>query len=485
MSPVRRRSPRPKKRWLVPALLIAALAALTVLWLALRKPAPVLPDPVVAQPAVLSNREAGEIAGITIANPYDAPYTLTQDAEGWHMADDPDFVFSESTLNAIVDNAALVAVEDTVGDLNDHPEWQLMNYGLDEDAVRVEVAFADGSRLAFRVGDPVPQEAPAYYFLLEGDSHVYITGMDVFEAYTYTRVGLHAVTDPALKGDLIDRVCFAGENAFTAERRPDGWYLTEPFVYPLSDAAVSSLLTKLEGVRFAQYIGRADQVDLAGLGLDPPRRRLTIEIAASTVTGYDAQDQATGSVDLPAYTLTFDVGSEENEILFNCLYRGEAVKATVFSAGFMLTQQYDSLLLTAPFNAPTNDLYGLMWRQEGAEMTYQISLQERVLPNNEFEKDESGSILHDVVVMRDGSPVDSDAFLTAYGQLLDLRTQALLPQDWQIPQGEAALTVIVTRSAASRRVDFYPLDPLHWAVAVDGKAIYQVERDWAQGILWP
>ena len=69
MSPVRRRSPRPKKRWLVPALLIAALAALTVLWLALRKPAPVLPDPVVAQPAVLSNREAGEISSITIANP--------------------------------------------------------------------------------------------------------------------------------------------------------------------------------------------------------------------------------------------------------------------------------------------------------------------------------------------------------------------------------------------------------------------------------
>ena len=485
MSPVRRRSPRKGKKWLLPLLLALALAALGAALLLLKKKEPVLPPVVTAQSVTLSNREAADIARIDIENRYDAPYALLNGPAGWQMADDADFRLRDSALDAIVNNAALIVAEDTVGDLSEHPEWALMNFGLEQAAARVTVTFSEGDSLAFRIGDSVPQETPAYYFLLEGDSHIYTISSDVFEAYTYTRLGLHDVTDPALKGELIDRIEFSGSDAFTAEKRDDGWYLTAPFVYPLSDTAMDALLKKLEGLRFAQYVGRAEECDLASLGLEPPLRTLTLDIPETVVTGYDQNDEAMAETRLPAYQLTFDLGDSENEVVFYCRYRGEVVKATVFSAGFLRTQGTDSLLLTAPFNAPTNDLSGLILRRDGEELAYEISLVERVLPNNDFELDESGRILYDVAVRRDGQAVDSDAFLAAYRGLLSLRTEDRLPAGWQIPDAAPALTVEVVRSGSRRQVALYPLDALHDAVAVDGVALYRVEKGWAEGISWP
>ena len=484
MSPVRRRAPRPGKRWLIPAILLGLLAALVVAWLLLREKPVVLPDPVVAHPVALSDRPETELARIEIAPPGETPYAIEKTAEGWRMADDADFPFRPAALDAIVRYAALVYAEDTVGDMAEHPEWQTAHFGLADTAARVTVRFTDGGSLAFRIGDDVPQEIPACYLLLEGDSHIYTAGTDVREAFTYSRLGLHDVQDPALKADLIDRVAFSGENAFAMERRADGWYLTAPFVYPLSDAAVNSLLGKLEGLRFAEYVSDEADADLTACGLQPPRRTLTLDIAESVVTGYDANDQSLAETRLPAYQLTFGLGDSENDVIFYCLYRGEVVKATVFSAGFLLTQGYDALLLTAPFNAPTNDLSRLTVARDGEKTVYALSLQERVLPNNDFETDENGNILHDVAVTKNGLPIDGDAFLTVYRQLIELRTLDRLPDGWTPPDGAPLLSVTLERSASSRTVSLYSLDALHDAVAVDGVALYRVEKGWVD-LAWP
>lgn len=484
MSPVRRRAPRTGRRWLVPLILALTLAALAGAWLLLRAKPVALPDPVTAQATVLSDREATDIVRIAVENRYDAPYALARDGQDWIMEGDEGFLFRASTLDAMVNNAALVVTEDTVGDTLAHPEWQLMAFGLEEPAARVTVQFADGGTLSFRIGDAVPQETPAYYFLLEGDSHIYTISADVFEAYTYTRMGLHDVTDPALKGDLIDRIAFDGADPFVMEREADGWYLTAPFRYPLADAAVNSLLTRLEGLRFAQYLAPEAEADLAACGLQPPQRTLTLDIAESVLTGYDETGQPLAETTLPAYQLTFALGNNENDVVFYCLYRGDVVKATVFSGGFLLTQTYAPLLLTAPFNAPTNDLAALTVTRDGKSLEYAVSLRERVLPNNQFETDENGRVLYDVAVELNGTPVDSDAFLAAYGRLLALRASDPLPEGWQ-PVGAPLLTISFRRSGASRQVAVYPLDALHSAVSVDGIALFRVEKGWGEGIDWP
>ena len=484
MSPVRRRTPRRVRPGLLAAALALLLAVFALLYFLLKKQPVVLPPQYVAQPVTLSDREVEELASIAVEN-RSGSYTLVNTEAGWRLAgsDDP---LREALLDPLVNDAALIVAEDTVGSLEEHPEWQLLHYGLEDPAARVTVTFADGGQLAFRVGDSVPQETPTYYFLMEGDPHIYMAASDVYDAYITTALALYDVADPALDGSLIDRIAFTGRDAFAMEKRTDGWYLAEPFAYPLSDAAVDSLLTKLEGLRFAQFEAEAADADLNQYGLNPPERTLTLDIAETVVTGYDENDQVMGETRLPAYQLTFGLGSEENDVVFHCLYKGQVLKATSFSAGFLRTQSYGSLFLTNPFNAPTNDLHSLIWEQNGVQTVYDISLVERVLPNNALETDENGNVLYDLVVKKNGQPLDSDAFLTAYRQLVELRTFDRLPADYVLPDADPLLRVTLTRDSGSvRNIALYPLDALHRAVAVDGVALYQVEAGWAEDVERP
>ena len=260
------------------------------------------------------------------------------------------------------------------------------------------------------------------------------------------------------------------------ERREDGWYMTEPLPYPLSGEAVDSLLKKLEGLRFSQYVGSAEKTDLAALGLDPARRTVTLDIAESILTGYDENGQSTASALLPAYQLAFGLGNTENEVIFYCLYRGEVMKATVFSAGFLVTQGWDSLLLTAPFNAPTNDLEQLTVRQGDAQMVYDIVLTERILPNNALETDGNGNVLYDFHVYVQGEETDAAAFLDMYSRLLALRTPDRLPEGYLPPDTPPDISITVKRSRTARQVDLYSLDALYYAAAVDGTALFRTEK---------
>ena len=204
------------------------------------------------------------------------------------------------------------------------------------------------------------------------------------------------------------------------------------------------------------------------------------------VTGYDDQDRVTGEKSLPGYQLAFGLGETAgDEVLFYCLYRGAVYKATVFSAGFLRSQSYEELLLAAPFNAPTNDLSRLVWEEGAQTLAYDIFLQERVDKNNALETDENGSVLYDVVALRQGEQVSSDDFLYAYRALLQLRATDPLPADYRLPDTPPLLRVTLTRSASTRQVALYPCDPLHDAVAVDGVARFRVEKGWAAGIAWP
>ncbi|MBQ7455847.1 MAG: DUF4340 domain-containing protein [Clostridia bacterium] len=482
MSPVRRRGVRARgKAWLW-ALLAGGLALLGGLWLWLGQEAAVPPpEPQPDTTVLLADRSTEDLCRLEIRNPYDA-YALVKDENGdWQMEGYPGFVFRETMLDAMLANAVLLVADDTVCDLAAGQDFTLADFGL-EDNVFVRAEFTDGTALAFRVGALVMQEVPAYYLYLEGDTRVFTVSEDVRDSYSYTRMALHAVSDPALNGELIDRVAFTGSDPFTLERRADGWYVTEPVVYPLSDGAVDALLEKLEGLRFAQFVAKEDEADLDSFGLSPARRALTLDIAPSVVTGYDENGRETGQAELAAYQLTFALGDADTDVTFYCLYRGEVVRMTTFTCGFLLTQGYESLLSPAPFNAPTNDLLSLT--VDGK--TYEISLRERVLPNNEFERDADGNVLYDVAVSREGIAVDSEAFLTAYRALLSLRTTDRLPDGWQIPDGaEPVWAASFTRESMTRTVALYPCDALHDAVAVDGAALFRVEKGWGEGISWP
>jgi len=476
--PVRKRKIRAEKKarrllWL--ALACACVTVVGALVLLNRREMQISDLPRNEDTAVVyQHRTVEEIAAITVENA-EGSYTITQNEGVCALEGRPDFVFSEAMLADILRNAALIMTEQTFLTVEESA-WK--DYGLATGSIRVSVRYTDGDSVAFRIGQPTPLETPLYYFRMEGDNRLGAISQDVQETYALSVNALHRVTNPALNGELIDRIVFDGENAFAIERRAEGWYMTQPFGYPLSHSAVNTLLKNLEGLRFSQYVCPEEEADLCAYGLSPARRTMTLSIAESILTGYDENGQALASQRLDAYELTFACGDDIGDILFYCLYRGDVVKATRFSSGILLTQGYEKLLLTQPFNIPTNLLTRLTWQQDGQTRVYDLTLTERIAPNGEIEKDASDRILYDVLVQRDGEAADAEAFLLSYARLTDVKTNDALPAGYTL--NEDAQPEVVIRlyfNGDEREVAFYPYDALHWAVAVDGTARFYVSRE--------
>ena len=484
--PVRRRAVRRyKPKYLFFALLAACLAAAGLcaylFWPRTYEDLPRAEDTTV----LFSNRESADVASVTVRNGQGETYVITQDGDTTAMDGDESFDFSDSMLSDALTDAAYVYTEREIIDLNDSDTLTAKDFGFDDDCIRVTAVYTDGEQLTFSIGDLLPEETPAYYLMVEGDTHIYTVDQDTRDTFSRARLALHSVPDPALNADLIDKITFTGDNAFAIERRAgDDWYLTAPFEYPLSGTAVDTLLEKLENLRFSQFAADADKVDLSAYGLDAPRRTMTIDIAASVLTGYDENDAEIGSVNLDAYQLDFVFGNDANDVVFYCLYRGQILKASYFTAGFTLSQGYDGLLLGNLINIPTNRLTEMKITENGETHVYTLSLVERVLENNELEKDEDGNVLYDVLVYKDGVSCDSDAFLTAYGQMTEMSAVTALSADWQA-EGAPELTVTLQWDGGTREMNFYPCDALHWGVEVNGIMKYEVENTWMDNVSLP
>ncbi len=484
--PVRRRTVRRgKPKYLLFALLAACLAAAGLcaylLWPRTYADLPRAEDTTV----LFSNRESGDVVSVTVRNGQGETYVITQSGEETAMDGDEKFDFSDSMLSDALTDAAYVYTEREIIDLRDSDTLTAADFGFDEACIRVTAVYTDGEQLTFYIGDLLPEETPAYYLMVEGDTHIYTVDQDTRDTFSRARLALHSVPDPALSAELIDKITFDGENAFAMERRAgDDWYLTAPFEYPLSATAVETLLNKLENLRFSQFAADADTADWAAYGLENPRRTMTIDIAASVLTGYDENDAEIGSVNLDAYQLTFVIGGDANDVVFYCLYRGQILKASYFTAGFILSQGYDGMLLGNLINIPTNRLTKMKITKDGQTHEYTLSLTERVLENNELEKDEDGNVLYDVLVEKDGVSCESDAFLTAYGQMTEMAAVTALPADWQA-SGDPELSITLQWDDGTRELNFYPCDALHWGVEVNGIMRYQTEKSWMDNIAMP
>lgn len=477
------RAERKRRRLLLSALFaLLVMAVVAVIFYVNREPEIPVLDRKEDTSITFSDRTAEEIASLTVQNS-EGEYTIHQENGVCTMLGREDFVFSEDMLSYTLQNAAFIYTDGALMDLNGS-NYSFADFGLEDDCIRVQVKYTDGAEIAFRIGHLIPQETPQYYLRVEGDSRLFSTSLDMQETFMLSGDSLHAVTDPALSGDLIDKIAFTGENPFTMERIGSEWYMTQPFRYPLSSAKVNTLLEKLEDIRFAQYVSPAEKADLPAFGLSPARRTMTLSIAPSILTGYDENGQVIAEKALDGYELIFDCGDDIGDILFYCLYRGDVVKATRFSASVLLTQTYEPLLQTQPFALAISEMTRFEWAEGGHTRAWDITLHERLLPNNEFETDDSGNILYDMRFWREGAEADGDAFLTAFSRLMDVQTLQLLPADYALPESPA-IVIRLQRENDLREVKLYPYGELHYAVSVDGKAVFYVSRDAIDGVKMP
>ena len=111
-------------------------------------------------------------------------------------------------------------------------------------------------------------------------------------------------------------------------------------------------------------------------------------------------------------------------------------------------------------------------------------LNARITENNQIATDEYGRVLYDCAVRKAGDTqdMDAEAFLSWYTRLASLSGDGRLPDDFALA-GESRCTILLENENWTRQIDFYPYDALHDALAVDGAALYYVQKTWLDGVM--
>ena len=109
---------------------------------------------------------------------------------------------------------------------------------------------------------------------------------------------------------------------------------------------------------------------------------------------------------------------------------------------------------------------------------YEVRMVESVTENNQIATDEYGQTLYDMAVRRAGEngDMDTEAFAAWYRKLAALSGDGTLPEGFAL-SGESRATITLTNSHLTRTIDFYPFDALHDAMAVDGVALFYVQKE--------
>ena len=395
------------------------------------------------------------------------------------LEDHPDDPLREGAVESLLSLAQSLTADERITELPESTSSFLAPYGLNPAERSAVFQYADGSSVTLLVGSLIPIDHPRYYALVEGQNTVYSVTQDVRDAVSRTAENLHPVVRPQIKSSLLDRITVTGDTDFDAVLTPQGWQMLRPVRYPLSKSAMDSLLTQLENIRFAGWIGEAKDLNLSDLGLSPARREMTVTFAETVVTAPDEEGQDV-SFSIPSNQLSFALGNARNDTSFYLKYEDQVFSGSVLSFSFMQSFSWEKYLLSSPVSVPVQSLSCIVWEENGQRNVYDISFSERVLKNNEFETDENGEILHDMNVSVRGNPVDTERFVNWYLALSDLRGTQRTEEKHLAEDALPLLSLTLTGEAEDfeRKIDICKYSAVQDQLFVDGISLYLIDSSW-------
>ncbi len=478
MQNVPKKLHKKRKKWLVPVLLLTAaiICAAAAVLLNRFSSAP-LPQNTAENQKTIFDREQEQLVSITITPASGESYSLDYQGGTLVLRDDPAYSLRSSARESLLSCAVSVVAQETLLDTATQPV-SLDAYGLSPARASGVFTYSDGTQLTLSVGDPLPVENTEYYFTVSGDSNIYAVSGDIYDTLTTEFYELHTVNNPSIQSDLIDRITISGDLNFSAYYTKSGWIMDSPYRYPLAADKMDTFLTNLDSLRFSTWVDYAANVSLKDYGLETPRRTLTLDFAASTLTVPD-EDGAEHTYDIPASHITIAMGDFKSDMIFYALYGKEVMTATTFTFGFIQNFSVEKMLLQNPVNFASNNLSRVVLERGGVTADYSVRLVERIKANNDFETDEYGNIIYDVTAVRNGSQVDSTTFLRWYQALTGLLPAGRLPDGWT-PQSEAQARIVIVNAAGdlTREIVFYPYNQVYQAVALDGVCLYYFRNTW-------
>lgn len=438
--------------------------------------------PFISEPTdtvMLLVRPTDDVVSVSVFPKDSAAYQLIRKDNSFVLQGQEDFPLRASVMEELSLSLGKVPAKAVVlQELNPTQGLTASAFGLDEPLSRVEITYQDGERKELLLGNPAPNEmTPQRYCMLAGDPRLYTILEADSEVFFYEMEYLRSFDQPRIDPSLLDRIEVSGIVTWEADYTPSGWQMRKPFSYPLSIQRMDALLSQIENMGFEAYLGEEAAVDLSGYGLDFPEVIVHLTQAATIITGETADGQQI-SFPVSEQEYILKLGNETGKSGVYLSWDGKVFKASNFLLGFWKNLNPRSMVLANPINFQVNNLEEVRFSASGLTYVYEVRMVESITENNQIATDEYGQTLYDMAVRRMGESEDMDAEIFAewYKQLASLSGDGALPQDF-ILSGESRATITLKNSHLTRTIEFYPYDALHEAIAVDGVALYYIQKD--------
>ena len=465
-------------------LLCACVAAGAAAW-ALRPRAIVPALPETPETHLLLSRPVEEIASLLIS-PLDAlPYTLERYDGAFALKGQENVRLRQEALEELELSVGVLPAERLVLDAM-NPEQGLVPaaFGLDPAQTKVKITYQDGEDRELLIGGETPnQDTPTRYCMVAGDERLYTILTSDSDSFFHEMDYLRDFAQPTLDGSLLGRVDVTGKVTLSARYTPTGWQMEAPFSYPMSPSRMNYLLSQISGMAFEALLGEAGEMDLSLYGLEEPE--VTVRLTqAATVLRSQTNDGLEVAFPIPEKTYELLLGRDTEKSGVYVLWNGQVFKASNFLLGFWKTLDPRDFALTTPVNFPVNQLDTVEFSCGKVKRQYEVRMGESITQNNQIAVDEYGRILYDMAVRKAGHTQDMDAqrFASWYTLLSTLSGDGELPESYAL-SGEPEAVIVLKNSALTRTIQFYPFDALHDALAVDGVALYYVQRDWLERVM--
>lgn len=482
MQPVRKNaSPDHRKRLLAGLIAALFLAVALMIYFNREQKIPELETHADEERVSLINRETDELVGMEVTSSRGDRFTILRENQGFIVEGQPDFSLDEHQIDLMVKDLTKLSANELAGEVH-LDESSLAHLGLGQDAPRVSATYSDGEQLTLVFGNSAQTEIPADYLLIAGDNKVYTVSPETRDHFDRTQNTLHPVPAVNFSSSLVDKAIFSGQGAFSLHQQDGLWEVTDPFLYPADSNQVRALLSSIGNMRFAVYAGEATQENLVRFGLEHPRRTITFYLSASTIISYDSQGMPLDSQNLVSQNLTISVGDDIDSIGLYCLYDGKIYQASNASMGFLQDTGLPGILSVAPVTLPVNRLHSLKVEEKGETREYRIDFTEKILPNNEIERDEAGNTLYEPFVSLNSEETESENFLMEYLKLMGLQRSGRLPEGFSANEEAPARRYLFMLQDGTRELALFPYDALHYAMRVNGTFMDYVSRALADEI---
>ncbi len=481
----KKKARRPLRGRTVLALLLCACAVTGGAVLLLRSLPHGLPLPEEKETILLLARPAEEISSVVIAPRDSAAYPLVRKEGGFVLQGQENAELRASVMDEITLSLGKVPAEAVVlTELNPAQGLTKAAFGLEPPQARISIIYQDGETKELLLGDLAPNEdRPQRYCMIAGDPRLYTMLEADSTVFFHEMEYLLAFDQPSIDPSLLDSIDVTGGVVWQADYTPSGWLMEKPFRYPLSLTRMDALLNRIENMGFEALLGDEASVDLAAYGLDTPEVTVKLTQAATMITGETENGQQVAfPVAEREYLLKLGKDTGKSGVYLS--WEGRVFKASNFLLGFWKTLNPRDLVLLNPINLQVNDLSEVSVAAPGISAAFAVRMVESIAENNQIATDEYGQTLYDMAVRRAGeaNDMDAEAFAAWYTKLASLSGDGTLPESFTL-SGESRATVILTNSHLTRAIDFYPYDALHDAMAVDGVALFYIQKERVDQIL--